>query len=85
LAQVPRSSKSPDAGSAFLCAFLQTQVNVERLQGRLNYCLAKVGVERSNRFTRSKFPDIEKPRNSAVFSFCAAEPYSAADGLSSHG
>ena len=31
--------------------------------------LAKVGVERSNRFTRSKFPHTEKPRTSAVFSF----------------
>lgn len=31
--------------------------------------LAKVGVERSNRFTRSSFLDIEKPRFAAAFVF----------------
>ena len=31
--------------------------------------LAKVGVERSNRFTRSKSSNIEKPRFAAAFVF----------------
>jgi hypothetical protein len=36
---------------------------------RRNFTLAKVGVERSNRFTRSNYQSIEKLRSSVAFSF----------------
>jgi hypothetical protein len=38
-------------------------------QRRRNFSLAKVGVERSNRFTRSNNFSTKKPRFSAAFSF----------------
>jgi hypothetical protein len=40
-----------------------------RIHRRRSFLLAKVGVERSNRFTRSSFPTTRKPRNSAAFVF----------------
>lgn len=50
-----RCSKYLEIGSAFYRAIRRTQVNCESFPQRLNFYLAKVGIERSNRFTRSNF------------------------------